>query len=663
MSAFAKILLPLPFDKGFDYAVPEGKSYNVGELVKVPFGKKELYGVITELSDSADIKDKSKIKSVIASAREGGFEMPDISPALMKLVNWQAAYTLEQKGRVLGLIYNSKYFTEVKARKVKAVAATEPVVPQLNTEQAKAAENTVAREKGFSVTLLEGITGSGKTETYFELVDKVMKSGRQVLIMLPEILLTAQMITRFTRRFGFEPVMWHSTMGEAAKRRAFYDVANGRAKAVVGARSSLHLPYKDLGLVIVDEEHDSSYKQEDQVIYNARDIAVMRGKLEDIPVILSTATPSVESYHNAVSGRYFHEALTQRFNDAQLPDVDLIDMREEELAATEFISPRLRMAVTDRLENNKQVMLFLNRRGYAPLTLCGKCGFRFKSPDTSAWMVMHMVNGKPYLKCHHTGHSIPLPEICPGCNAKESFRACGPGVQRLAEEVRRLWPNARVLELASDTATSPKKMDEMIRSVEQHEVDIIIGTQIIAKGHNFPALSLVGIVDGDLGLDVADLRATEKSFQLLHQVSGRAGRIGQKGLVMVQTFLSDNPVMQALKRNDATAFMQQELNIRQQAGLPPFAKLCAVTVSAKTDGAAMKAARQLAAKFPRASEVKLYGPAPAAYHEYKGSFRYRLVARTDKKYDIQNYVRSALSNFEPENGVKVRVDIDPYNFG
>ncbi len=664
MNKFAKVLLPLPFNKPFDYAVTEGKSYNTGDYVLVPFGRKQLWGVIWELTDKPDI-DKSKIKTIVASAEESGLKIPAFSEKLKKLIEWQADYTVEEKGKVLGLCLNGKFFKEVKERKAKAESSklTAKSEVKLSQEQNSVKTNILNRLGSFSVTLLEGLTGSGKTEVYFEAVEKILDDGRQVLIMLPEILLTTQLIKRFEKHFGFKPVLWHSIVSEAKRRKAFFNIANGAAKVVIGARSSLHLPYKNLGLIIVDEEHDASYKQEEQVIYNARDIAVVRGKLEDIPVILASATPSIESYHNVKTGKYFHEKLTQRFNDAELPEVELIDMRQDKLSSKEFISNNLRGRIRDNLEQGNQSLLFLNRRGYAPLTLCSKCGFRFKSPDTSAWMVMHMnSHGAPYLQCHHSGYTMNMPAKCPQCNAEDSFRACGPGVQRLAEEVRALFPYARVLEMASDTTASPKKMDELIEKIENKEADIIIGTQIIAKGHHFPGLSLVGIIDGDLGLDTADLRASEKTFQLLHQVSGRAGREKTKGRVYIQTFNAEHKVMQCLLKNDLQEFLEFELNERKNAGLPPFVKLCTITVIASSDSTAHKAAKELISKFERNSKVRIFGPAPAIYHEYRGNYRYRLLLKTDKSFNLQNYIRTNLDKFKTQGNIKIRVDIDPYNF-
>ncbi len=664
MKQFAKVLLPLPFNEAFDYLIPEDKHYTVGEIVSVPFGRKQIYGVIWHIGDKPDI-DEKKIKPITFSAAEKGFATPPLSAQLINMIEWQADYYVSEKGKVLGLVYSNKYFKEVKSRTEKELNKKEIklVIPELSEEQKKAADNMAVRTDNFNVTMLEGITGSGKTEVYFQVMEKILAEGKQVLLMLPEIMLTSQMIKRFERRFGFKPVLWHSVVSEAKRRKSFFSIANGEAKVVIGARSALHLPYKNLGLIIVDEEHDDSYKQDEQVLYNARDMAVIRAKFENIMVILSSATPSLESYHNIKNGKYSHEVLKRRFNEVTLPQVGLIDMREDDLTAKEFISHRLRAEIEANLNEKQQTLLFLNRRGYAPLTLCSKCGFRFRSPDTSAWMVMHIdSHGIPYLECHHTGFTMPMPKQCPSCKAENSFRPCGPGIQRLAEEIKTLFPQARVAELASDNATSQKKVEEIISQIENGEIDIVIGTQVIAKGHHFPALSLVGVVDGDLGLDFENLRTTEKTFQLLHQVSGRAGREKHKGRVFIQTYQPENKVMQTLAANDLQSFLEYELEERKLAGMPPFARLCAITVSAPDDNSAHRSAKELVSYFERNNNVKIFGPAQALYHEYRGTFRHRLLLKAARNFNMQDYIRRALTKFNPSRNIKIKIDIDPYNF-
>jgi primosomal protein N' (replication factor Y) len=669
MNKFAKVLIPLPFNQAFDYKIAEGKSYSAGDYVKVPFRNKELIGIVTEALTDSEIENKSKIKEIIGLADEGFGEVFPLK--LMELINWQSDYYVSELGKVLSLCYSAKFFRTLKRKvKISPDKYIETVPLQLSEDQKKVADELINNSDAFSVTLLEGVTGSGKTEVYFEVIEKIISQGKQALILLPEISLTSSILERFKKKFGFSPVLWHSTISDAKKRNSFFKIAKGEARVVIGARSALHLPFKNLGLIIVDEEHDSSYKQEDQIIYNARDVAIMRGKIEDFSVILSTATPSIETYNNAKTGKYKHYKLESRFNKFELPEVQMIDMRTEKISATEFISTKLRAEIKHNLDNNLQSLLFLNRKGYAPLVLCSKCGFRFKSPDTSSWLVMHKdSSGKSFLKCHHSDFKMPMPEICPSCNAEKSFRVCGPGIQRLAEEIRILFPSARVKEISSEIS-SERELAELISKIEYNEVDILIGTQIIAKGHNFPSLSLVGVIDGDLGLDFSDLRSSEKSFQLLHQVSGRAGRAQHKGRVFVQTYQPDHFVMQCLKENNLQKFMDYELDQRKKAGMPPFSKLCSLIISGATDADAKKFANEIISKFERVREVAIFGPAVATYHEYRGSFRYRILLKCARNFNLQKYVRGNLEKFytaaKQNNNfkdLKIKIDIDPYGLG
>jgi primosomal protein N' (replication factor Y) len=669
MQKIAKVIVPLPFNKAFDYAI-DNIDCKTGDFVKVPFRNKELIGVIEQICEKSEVENKSKIKNIISKAdialQEG------ISEELMNLIKWQSDYYICELGKVLSLCYSEKFFKPLKRIvKPKAPKYIEKSVFTLSPDQKKIADELIFNCKNFSVNLLEGVTGSGKTEVYFEFIANILENNQQALILLPEIALTNSIVERFKKRFGFEPIIWHSTIGDAKKRSAFLKIIRGEAKVVIGARSALHLPFKNLGTIIIDEEHDTSYKQEEQIIYNARDVAIMRGKFEKIPIILSTATPSIETYNNVKNKKYNHYKLESRFNKFELPQVEIIDMRTEKISATEFISTKLRAEIKHNLDNNLQSLLFLNRKGYAPLVLCGKCGFRFKSPDTSSWLVMHKDNsGKAFLKCHHSDFKMPMPEICPSCNAEKSFRVCGPGIQRLAEEVRILFPTAKVEEISSDL--SDKNLAELIYKIENNQIDILIGTQIIAKGHNFPSLSLVGVIDGDLGIDFSDLKSAEKSFQLLHQVSGRAGRDKHKGRVFIQSFQPDHFVMRCLKENNLQKFMDYELEQRNKAGMPPFSKLCSLIISAGNDAAALQHAKEVISKFQRIKGVEVYGPAVAIYHEYRGAFRYRILIKASRNFNLQKYVRDNLERFyeskklnQNQNfkDLKIRIDIDPYGLG
>lgn len=516
--------------------------------------------------------------------------------------------------------------------------------------------------KAFSVTLLDGVTGSGKTEVYYEAVAAALEQGRQVLIMLPEIALTSQFMGRFEARFGCSPVEWHSALGSAERGRIWKAVGSGKARCVVGARSGLFLPYTDLGLVVIDEEHDGGFKQDDRVNYQARDMAVVRASLGKFPIVLASATPSIESHVNARTGRYRHVVLPGRFSGVELPEVSAIDMRNDPPEQGCWLSPKLVNAIKDTLEQERQSLLFLNRRGYAPLTLCRSCGHRIECPQCSAWLVEHRFRRR--LNCHHCGFSLPLPEKCPKCGEQDSLVACGPGVERISEEVTERFPESRTVILSSDLIPGLTEMREIIAKIEAGEADIIIGTQIVAKGHHFPDLATVGIVDGDLGLvGNADPRAGERSFQLMHQVTGRAGRAMVRGRGFVQTHQADHPVMQAIVNGDRDAFVEYEIRQRQIGFLPPYGRLAGLVISARDKELAELFARDVVRHAPQSEKISVLGPAEAPLAVVRGRHRWRLLVKAPREIDMQSYLREWLSQIPAIKGdIRLNVDVDPYNF-
>lgn len=517
---------------------------------------------------------------------------------------------------------------------------------------------------GFQTCLLDGVTGSGKTEVYFEAVEAAIAAGQQVLILLPEIALSAAWRARFTARFGVPPMEWHSDISAAQKRKSWRFVLQERASVVVGARSALFLPFSRLGLIIVDEEHEHAFKQEDQVIYQARDMAVLRGRLDNVPVVLASATPSLESWVNAGKTgsppRYDYLALPKRVHGAQLPDISAIDLRTTPPERGRWLAPPLVEAIESRLKASEQSLLFLNRRGYAPLTLCGACGTKVTCPNCDSWMVAHRLAGR--LRCHHCGHESRPSNDCKSCGAKDQMQACGPGVERLAEEVLIRFPEARFALLSSDTVGTPKAAEAFIQSVSDGEVDIIIGTQMAAKGHHFPHLTLVGVVDADLGLAGGDLRAAERTFQMLSQVAGRAGRESRPGAAMLQTLEPDNPVLVSLIAGDRDAFLAQEAAARQAAGMPPFGQLAAIIIASPHEERLFEAIRQLASTRPHFDSVQIYGPAIAPIGFLKGKHRARLLLRADKSVNIQHILQGWLGTIKLPSSVRMQIDIDPYSF-
>ncbi len=543
--------------------------------------------------------------------------------------------------------------------------------PQLSPEQAAAADQLTAQARGSAaaVTLLDGVTGSGKTEVYFEAVAETLRQGRQALVLLPEIALSAQWLERFQRRFGVRPAVWHSEMTATQRRGTWRAVALGQAPVLVGARSALFLPYPDLGLIVVDEEQDSSYKQDDGAVYHARDMAVVRGHLGRIPVILVSATPSLETHRNVEIGRYQRLTLTSRHGAASLPAISLIDLRREtppRLALPDggsgqsWLSPPLRAAIAETLGEGDQVLLYLNRRGYAPLTLCRACGHRLQCPHCTAWLVEHRFSAR--LQCHHCGHAARLPDTCGACHAVGTLAACGPGVERLSEEVGLLYPAARQGLMVSDTLRGPGAAQALLDAIEAREIDIIIGTQVAAKGHHFPHLTLVGVVDADLGLYGGDLRAAERTYQLLHQVAGRAGRAERPGRVLIQTAEPDHPVMEALAGDDRDRFLEVEAEQRRAAGLPPYGRLAALLLSDSDPERVEIVARQLRRKVPAASEIEVLGPAPAPLALLRGRHRWRFLVKARRAADLQGFIRAWLAGFKPPGALRLQIDIDPYGF-
>ncbi len=534
--------------------------------------------------------------------------------------------------------------------------------PALSPDQMIAARRLVDRVEagGFAVTLLDGVTGSGKTETYFAAIAAAIAADRQVLVLLPEIALGAQWLQRFRDRFGALPAQWHSEIGQTARRDTWRAVAAGRAAVVVGARSALFLPFAKLGLIIVDEEHDHSYKQEEGVCYQARDMAVLRASLAQIPIVLVSATPSLETVVNVARGRYQRVALPKRHAAAELPAVHLVDLRRERIERGRFLSPPLVAELSATLAAGEQALLFLNRRGYAPLTLCRACGHRLQCPNCTAWLVEHRFTGR--LLCHHCGHAEPVPPLCPECLTAGTLAACGPGVERLSEEVAARFPSARTALMVSDLLPGPHAAAELAQAMTERRYDVLIGTQIVAKGHHFPMLTLVGVVDADLGLTGGDLRAAERTYQLLHQVGGRAGRAERKGRVLIQTFMPDQPVMKALAAGDRDRFLEAEAAARRGAGLPPFGRLAALIVSAADVESCDFAAQALARAAPQLPGVTVLGPAPAPLAMLRGRHRRRFLLKAGREVNLQAVLRQWLARVRLGGSARLQVDIDPYSF-
>ncbi len=726
--------MPVAVDRAYTYRLPSGLEAKRGQFVEAPLGTRMTTGVVWSTGEG----DGGNLKT-IAGLRD----IPALPAALTDFIDWVARWTLAPRGMVLRMAIRARETASEPQRRLliqatgkppaRSTAAREKVLAaladasltkaelaeaaacstgvidallkdgaletilappepiafppdpdhapaRLSADQRAAADALIAAadKRAFSVSLLEGVTGSGKTEVYFEALAETLRTGRQALILLPEIALTSQFLDRFAGRFGVRPAEWHSSAPTRLRGRLWSAIASGEVRVVAGARSALFLPFSDLGLIIVDEEHEAAYKQEDGATYHARDMAVVRARIEGAPVVLASATPSIETRVNAEQGRYDWLKLSARFGARRLPDLAAIDLRREGPPRGRWLSPRLIAAIEEARAKGEQSLLFLNRRGYAPLTLCRACGHRFQCPNCSAWLVEHRFRRQ--LACHHCGHVEPRPHLCPSCQEADSLTACGPGVERLAEEAQALFPDARPLVLSSDFSGGLEHLRHQLDQAATGAYDLIIGTQLVAKGHNFPLLTLVGIVDADVGLANGDPRAAERTFQLLQQATGRAGRGDKPGRGLLQTWQPEHPVMQALLSGDIERFYAQETHEREAAGLPPFGRLASLIVSGADRGGAEAHARALArtafALPPaprwrvapiggerRADEIVVLGPAEAPVAVLRGRHRFRLLIKAPRSADLQGFLRALIAAAPPERGgVRVAIDVDPQSF-
>ncbi|ETW13682.1 primosome assembly protein PriA [Roseivivax marinus] len=716
------VLTAQPLDRTLDYRAPEGGAW-LGAYVEVPLGPRRVLGVVwgrgagdfdpakvrpvTRVLDAAPMREE--LRAFLEKA--GEYTLTPM-PAMLRLATRAPgvgdppkARRVYRRGeglpdretdarrRVLevldemgGLALTQKELADaagVTASVIKGLAkqgvVREEDAPRdtpyarldpdwggkaLTGDQAAAAESLRAgvRDGTYGTTLLKGVTGSGKTEVYLEAVAECLRQGRQALVLLPEIALTSEFITRVEARFGARPAEWHHGVTSTERRRVWKMVATGGAELVVGARSALFLPFRNLGLVVVDEEHDTSYKQEDGVLYNARDMAVLRASLNDARVVLASATPSLESWANAEAGKYDRLTLTSRFGAAVMPEMRAIDMRGEDLPSNRWISPSLARAIGTRLEKGEQALIFLNRRGYAPVTICRACGHQIGCPQCDARMVEHRFLRR--LMCHQCGESAPIPEACPSCEAEGKLAAVGPGVERMAEEAREAFPEARVAVLSSDLYGSARQLKAEIENIAAGGADLIIGTQLVAKGHNFPLLTLVGVIDADLGLQGSDLRAAERTFQLMRQVAGRAGRAEKRGTALMQTYQPEHPVIRAILSGDEEGFWRAEAEERRAAGVPPYGRMAGIILSHPDVQEVFDLGNALARNDAALRRVgaQVFGPAPAPVARVRGRHRVRLLVKAPKGVGLQRALAEWAGQFRLRGDMRMAIDIDPQSF-
>ncbi|MBD3677781.1 MAG: primosomal protein N' [Rhodobacteraceae bacterium] len=716
------VLTTQPLDRLLDYKAPEGGCF-LGAFVEVPLGPRKVIGVVWG-PGQGDF-DRAKIRSVIRvldavpmredmrafltrtaeytltpmpamlrlATRSPGLGDPPMMRRVYRLGDGTPDRMTDARRRVLEVLrdYGGLAFTlgelaemagvttSVIKGLVKQGAVLEEDTPRdlpyprldpdhaakaLAEDQAAAAETLRAGVAGgaYGTTLLQGVTGSGKTEVYLEAVAECLRKGRQALVLLPEIALTAEFLTRVEARFGARPAEWHSGVTLTERRRCWRMVGEGGASLVVGARSALYLPFRDLGLIVVDEEHDTSYKQEDGVLYSARDMAVLRASFASAQVVLASATPSLESWVNAEAGKYAKLTLTSRFGEAILPEMRAIDMRSETLPSNRWISETLAGAVRQRMEAGEQALLFLNRRGYAPVTICRACGHQIGCDHCDARMVEHRFLKR--LVCHQCGETKPMPTECPSCHAEDRLAPVGPGVERLGEEVTALFPEARVAVLSSDLFGSARALKAQIEEIAKGAADIIIGTQLVAKGHNFPLLTLVGVIDADLGLQGSDLRAAERTFQLMRQVAGRAGRAEKRGEALLQTFQPEHPVIKAILSGDEEGFWRAEAAERRHAGVPPFGRLAGIVLSSPDVQAVFDLGAEMARRDAplRRIGAQVFGPAPAPIARIRGRHRVRLLVKAEKTAPLQAALTEWAGQFRLPANLRLQIDIDPQSF-
>ena len=716
----ASVLIPLPVQEAFDYEVPDGLELARGDQVAVPLGPRILRGIVSEVRETTGsnrrlkaIEGRLEELSVpertvdfvewaarwtlnapgeMAQAALKGLRAPRPRPerrvrrvgerqpgratpartAVLEALGQRsmtAADLARAAGVSSGVVKGLVDEGVLEIIEIEAVAAFDPPDPDhapavLTPDQAAAAEAvaTATLKPGFRPFLLDGVTGSGKTEAYLEAAARTLKADpeAQILILLPEIALTQALIERIRTRFGAAPAEWHSGVAPPRRRQVWEAVRAGRCNIVVGARSALFLPFVNLRLLIVDEEHDGSFKQDEGLVYHGRDLAVARARIERATVVLASATPSLETLWNARSGRYGWLRLGARHGVAVMPDIRLVDLRQAPPDPQTWLSRDLRTAITETLAAGEQTLLFLNRRGYAPVVLCRACGHRMTAPDTDSWLVEHRYTGR--LVCHLTGFSMPRPKTCPACGAEDSLVAGGPGVERIEEEVKSLFPEARIAVFSSDTTPDAASARALIEAMTRGEIDILVATQAAAKGHNFPGLTLVGVVDADLGLRGGDLRAAERTYQLLAQATGRAGRADKPGRALLQTWTPEHPVLQALAAGDREAFVEAEMAEREMALLPPHGRLAALILSSENAQAVEATARALAETIPNAERLEVYGPADAPLALVRGRRRKRLLVRADRDVDLQAFLRAWLARVKVPGSVRLTVDVDPYSF-
>jgi primosomal protein N' (replication factor Y) len=657
---YINVLLAYSLSKEFTYKVNSDHKPSVGTVVSVPFRSKQYAGIVMGISDVPKISDK-KIREISEISA-----FTKLNSRMIKFMNWVADYNLIDRGYILKMILaqekvyfskrDTKNNTDKKYFKKKSIS--------LNLEQEESSKKIIKliKKNEYITLLLDGLPGSGKTEVYFKVLQNEFFLDSQILILFPEVSLSNEFVRRIEDRFGFSPEIWHSKITASQKKKILKRIVSGEAKIIVGARSALFLPYSKLGMIIIDEEHDSSYKQEEKGIYHARDMAVVKASIEKIPLLLVSATPSLETTYNVLTKKYSKVSLKNKFSSTPMPKIHIIDMKKEKLTKDRWISNVLAKNIEIALKNKKQTLLFINKRGYAPVVICKSCGHKITCKNCSSYLVEHLKSKS--LLCHHCGFKLNSFSLsCPSCeNDDKEFLDYGVGVEKVYTEVSRIFPSTRICLFSSDHINSQEEMSEKIKQIIDYKFDIIIGTQIITKGYHFPKLTCVGIIDADMTLRGGDLRASEKTYQILYQVAGRAGRSDSIGKVFLQTYFPNNETILSLAKMERDKFYLNEINSRNESFLPPIGKMAALIVSGNNNEEVRKQCLILSNRIPSIKDLEIYGPAPAPLSRLKGKFRQRFLVHDKKARNMQKIVSAWLSNSKTKLNVNISVDIDPYTF-
>ena len=646
------ILLPNIFNHPFTYE--SDLKLNVGDYVMVPFGRSKITGVVWDEFEKKNNRN-FKIKNVLKK-----LDVTPLKKTTIKFLNWFSEYNIIPKGMALKLVLLSSNVVENFQKDTYKVFETDIKKSsiKLSEDQKKSLKKMNVSNQKFRVHVLQGTTGSGKTMVYFEALKNIINKGFQGLILLPEIGLTSQFEKKFVEFFGFTPAIWHSGITKKKKEIIWSGIANGEIKVVIGARSSLFLPFKKLGLIIVDEEHDQSYKQDEGVTYNARDMAIARASFENIPINLITAVPSIETYENIKKGKYSISKLEKRYQNASLPNYEIINLNETKLEKQSWLSKKILDKVNFHLDKKDQVLFFLNRRGFSPHVLCNKCFNSYSCPNCSINLVYH--KKKNNLLCHYCGYKSSLKRTCVKDGDCE-FIFSGPGVERISEEVKKYFPSKKIEIFSSDTMNKKSSSDKLEKIIN-NEVQILVGTQLISKGFHFPSLNCIVVVDIDLSLQGHDLRGAEKNLQLYHQLSGRAGRTGKPATVYFQTYNTNTKMISDLTNSNPDIFLDRELDIRRQNKLPPFQRFISLILTGDNEAKLEKEAFYFKSFIEKKIEGRILGPVSAPIFRLKRKFRIRMLIRGSKSLKLQNSIAEIIPNYKFSSGIKLSVDVDPINF-